>query len=94
MTAKNVATNDEWVIGARVAFYLAAVEYSASEAAFANAFDRAPSEMATSARRWVGELGIRQAYLLGPDSRTVVFMRGFAAYVEGQRAEAWKRSSD
>lgn len=82
------SSSDEWEIAARLAFYLAALDTTVSEAAFADAFDDAPMRSVTPSRLWLGKLGLRQSYLLGDESRTVVFSRAFNAYIDGRRKEA------
>ncbi len=81
---------DPWVIEGRIAFYLAALDKDRAERAFGRTFAEAGADAEESRipRSWLATLGIRQSYLLGEDSRSVMFMRAFREYTAGSRTKA------
>lgn len=79
---------EQWFVRGRIAYYLAGLDERRSAAAFGAAFADAPAMERSLARMWLAGLAIRQDYLLGSESRTIEFFRGFRQYVSGNRREA------
>lgn len=79
---------EQWFARGRIAYYLAGIDERRSAAAFRDTFADAPVFSRPLARMWLAGLAIHQEYLLGSESRTVEFFRGFRQYVSGHRQEA------
>ncbi len=80
--------DEQWFARGRIAYYLAGFDETRSAATFRETFANAPVMERPLARMWLAGLAIRQEYLLGSESRTIEFFRGFRLYVTGHRRDA------